>query len=64
MSISIVKHISGGLQVEEVLQQVRDWFFDNPNLPGTIEVNFTPDDKDKWKEVKLMRPSKRLIRMD
>jgi len=61
MQITITKNVSGRSDVEEVLQVVRDWFYEYPKVPGTIDVKFIPKDKDKWREVELNRP-KRLLR--
>jgi hypothetical protein len=62
MEITITRDVSGKSDVEQVLQDVRDWFSENPNVPGTIDVKFIPKDKDKWREVKSTRPL-RLIRL-
>jgi hypothetical protein len=60
--ITITRNVSGKSDVEGVLQEVRDWFSENPNVRGTIDVKFIPEDKNKWQVVKSTRQF-RLIRL-
>lgn len=64
MEITITREVAGRSDVEDVLQDIRDWFSENPNIPGTIDVKFIPKNKDKWREVESNRPRRFLRRID
>lgn len=56
MPITITRHISGISDVEVVFQQVRDLFYEHPEVRGTIDIKFIPEDENKWQEVESTRP--------